>query len=81
VSVADALIEQIDGMFSGSERGSQFTPAISQLETFLITSVRLSLVTRSVSTSGWRLISSAPNPLNSRDTIPIRPTTNQVLCP
>jgi hypothetical protein len=32
-------------------------PAVSQYKTFSITSVRLSLVTKSVSTSGWRLIS------------------------
>jgi hypothetical protein len=45
---------------------------VSQFKTFFITSVRLSLVTRSVSTSGRRLISPAPNPLNSRDNLPIQ---------
>ena len=45
--------------------------SISQFRTLFITPVRLSLVTRSVSTSGWCLISSASNPLNSRDTLPI----------
>ena len=29
-------------------------PSVSQFETFFITSVRLSLGTKSVSTSGWR---------------------------
>jgi len=69
VSTADALIKQIDGMFRGIEQGPQFTPSISQLKTFFNTSVRLSLVTRSVTTSGWRLISSAPGPSNFRDDI------------
>ena len=59
VSSADGLGKQIDGVFSGGEQGPQFTPSASQFETFLITSVRLSLVTRNTSTSGWRLISPA----------------------
>jgi hypothetical protein len=40
-------------------KGEEDHPSVSQFKTFLIISVRLSLVTRSVSTSGWRLISSA----------------------
>ena len=59
VSSADALVKQIDGVFSGGEQGPQFTPSASQFETFLITSARLSPVTRSVATSGWRSISPA----------------------
>jgi hypothetical protein len=39
--------------------GEDSYSSISQFKTFFITSVRLSLVTRSVSTSGWRFISSA----------------------
>ena len=56
-------------------------PSVSQFETFFITSMRLSLGTKSVSTSGWRLIPPATNPLNSTDSMAIRPGTNQVLCP
>ena len=58
VSSADALVKQIDGVFSGGEQGPQFTPSASQFETFLITSARLSPVTRSVATSGR--VSSSP---------------------
>jgi hypothetical protein len=39
--------------------GEGYYLSVSQFRTFFIASVRLSLVTRSVSTSGWRLISSA----------------------
>ena len=40
---------------------------VRQLGIFFITSVRLSLGTKNASTSGWRLISPAHNPLNYRD--------------
>ncbi len=49
-------------MVSGREQGPQFTPRCSQSKTFFITSVWLSLATRSVSTPGRRLISPAPHP-------------------
>jgi len=65
----------------GSERGPQFIPSVSQFDTFFTTSVRLSLATRSVSTSGRRLISPSPDPLNSRDAIPVGLMVNQVLGP
>jgi len=62
-----------------SAQGLWSTPLVSQFGTFFITSAPLSLVTRRVSTSEWRLISAEPGPLNSRDATPIRPATNQVL--
>jgi hypothetical protein len=43
---------------SGAESEPQSTPSAGRFKTFFITSVHLSLVTRSVSTVGWRSISS-----------------------
>ena len=59
VSSADALVKQIDGVFSGGEQGPQFAPSVSQCKPFFVTSAPLSPVTRSTSASGRRLISSA----------------------
>jgi hypothetical protein len=47
-------------------REPRFTSSIDPFKTFIVTSVRLFLVSASVSTSGWRLISPALDPLNFR---------------
>jgi hypothetical protein len=52
-------IQQYSVLFSAGEQEPRFTPSVSQSKSFFITSVRPSLITRSVSTSGWRLIWSA----------------------
>ena len=52
-------IQQYSVLFSAGEQEPRFTPSVSQSKSFFITSVRPSLITRSVSTSGGRLISPA----------------------
>ena len=53
------LADDIRGTGCFLSRGLGSAPSVSQFKTFFVTSERLSLVTRSISTSGWRLISPA----------------------